>query len=321
LLDRLGRLSSVTPERHPQPRPRRADPVPAAGSRATPEVDMTPNDAVPVPSEDALQFDTAIASSGAADAALPDAPTAQTCAECARPIAERYYAAGSTIVCPECRGRIDALLGAPVGTSGYLRAVLFGLGASLAGAVIWFAVYKLLNLEIGLIAIAVGWMVGRAMQKGARGRGSRRLQVSAALLTYAAVALSYTAIVVDQTREERGGASARPTAVDSVSTRATAPTRSPDSTTRDSTPTAAAAPAAGASSAAREGGESAKGGPATFLLGLGALIALPVLANLSDLPMGLIGLFILFIGIRQAWHMTRRVEIAFEGPFRVGAND
>ena len=71
------------------------------------------------------------------------------------------------------------------------RAALFGSAATLAGAAIYYAVMRFFNLEIGLVAILSGWMIGKAARVGAAGRGGRLLQVGAAVLTYLSVALAY----------------------------------------------------------------------------------------------------------------------------------
>jgi hypothetical protein len=37
------------------------------------------------------------------------------------------------------------------------------------------------------------------------------------------------------------------------------------------------------------------------------------------MPMGLIGAFIIFIGLRQAWAMTAAPKLEISGPYKVGA--
>jgi hypothetical protein len=55
-----------------------------------------------------------------------------------------------------------------------VMAGVFGLGAGIVGAVIYYAVIAITNFEIGLVAILIGYMVGQAVRKGARGRGGLR---------------------------------------------------------------------------------------------------------------------------------------------------
>ena len=52
-------------------------------------------------------------------------------------------------------------------------------GAAILGAILYFAVTAITGYEIGLVAIAVGWLVGRAIQKGTGGRPIRfRIRMS-----------------------------------------------------------------------------------------------------------------------------------------------
>ena len=76
---------------------------------------------------------------------------------------------------------------------GYLNAPFF-----LIRAAIYFAVIALAHLEIGIVAILIGYMVGYAIRKGARGRGGLRFQVMAVALTYLSVAIAYTPLAVKQ---------------------------------------------------------------------------------------------------------------------------
>src|SRR2546427_9516885 len=93
---------------------------------------------------------------------------------------------------------------------------IFGLGAGVIGAIIYYAVMAIAHLEIGIVAILIGYMVGYAVRKGARGRGGRRFQVLAVALTYASVALAYTPIAVKQAIDaNRQKASASTTRIDS----------------------------------------------------------------------------------------------------------
>ena len=69
-------------------------------------------------------------------------------------------------------------------------ATALGLLAGLAGAAIWYAVRKITDYEIGLIAIVVGLMVGVAVRKGSKGRGGWFYQALAMTLTYCCVCAS-----------------------------------------------------------------------------------------------------------------------------------
>ena len=173
-----------------------------------------------------------------------------------------------------------------------LAAGALGLGAGIAGAAIYYGVMAIANLEIGIVAILLGYMVGYGVRRGARGRGGRRFQVLAAALTYASVALAYTPIVITQAVRV---ARARQTEISIM--RNAAPTES-----RGSTPTL---------------------GLGGFLLGAlvvaASIAALPALVVFSSFPSGLLSALIIFIGMRQAWTMTGAPMLQLLGPYRVGA--
>jgi hypothetical protein len=170
-----------------------------------------------------------------------------------------------------------------------VTAALCGIGAAIVGAFIYFAVLYFANLQIGIIAILIGYMVGYTVRVGASGRGGFRFQILAVALTYGSVALAYAPVVViagaraSQRTERAEGATAR------------APTP-------DSRPQA-----------------NARRNPVVGVAALLAFIAaLPVLVVWGSLPSGLISAFIIAIGMRQAWRMTGAPHLTVFGPYRVG---
>ena len=138
-----------------------------------------------------LQFDTAVPQGGASGAART-----LSCGYCARPIAGEYFDVSGRTTCAECRGTIAALMQVPPGAGPFLTAALFGMGAGIAGAAIYYAVIAVTNFEIGIVAILIGYMVGYTVRKGAGGRGGRRFQILAVVLTYLAVGLAYTPLAM-----------------------------------------------------------------------------------------------------------------------------
>lgn len=73
----------------------------------------------------------------------------------------------------------------PAGAGAFPKALLFGI----VGAIVGGAGYGLVGLSgwmVSIVAIGVGWLVGRAMMTGSNGTGGRTYQVAAALLTYLA---------------------------------------------------------------------------------------------------------------------------------------
>lgn len=140
-----------------------------------------PADSAREPLEPALRFD------GAADAA----PAAPACARCAGEIAAEYYVAAGAIVCSDCRTALAAHAVTGSASGRVWRAALFGLGGAAAGAALYYAILAITGYEIGLVAIAVGWLVGRAVQLGSRHRGGRVYQGLAVALTYLAIVSTY----------------------------------------------------------------------------------------------------------------------------------
>lgn len=141
---------------------------------------------------DDLNFDRAEARAGA-EGAAPN-----QCANCGQPLGESYYTANGAPICAPCRGRLEGAI-APVRSPAVLaKAIAFGFVAAVVGAIIYYAVMRYLNLEIGLVAILTGWMVGKAMSAATAGRGGRFLQVSAGALTYISVAMAYLFFVLQQ---------------------------------------------------------------------------------------------------------------------------
>lgn len=120
---------------------------------------------------------------------------AKSCAVCRKQIADSYYEVNGNVSCPECKVRIEEELAKGSPMLRFLKALIFGAVAAIAGSVIWFAVAKLLNLEVGLIAILVGFMVGWSVKKGSEGRGGMGYQFLAIFLTYFSVATAYAALI------------------------------------------------------------------------------------------------------------------------------
>ncbi|MBN9681720.1 MULTISPECIES: hypothetical protein [unclassified Corallococcus] len=137
---------------------------------------------VPPPASDeaSLQFDRA---------EFTEAPSAPKCSFCQRAIKSVYYDLNTRLLCPECREQVEAAMTGGSKSKRALKAAVFGFGAAIAGALVYWVV-SLTGYNIGLIAILVGWMVGTAVFKGSESRGGWFYQALAVGLTYFAVAAS-----------------------------------------------------------------------------------------------------------------------------------
>jgi hypothetical protein len=242
---------------------------------------------------DELQFDRVVTESPSSTA---PSELAVTCAACQASIETEYFDVNGSVVCSRCRGIVESAAETPRGLVPLLTAGVFGLGAGVVGAAIYYAVIAIANLEIGIVAILIGYMVGYSVRKGARGRGGLRFQVLAVALTYASIALAYTPILVMQARAA------------SRAEKASAATGSNSS---------------GPANTRSSGAATTKPGGGSFIVAvviLGAIVAsLPVMVVVGSFPSGLISAFIIFIGMKQAWRMTGAPALLILGPYRVGA--
>jgi hypothetical protein len=144
-------------------------------------------DAVSLPAANELQFDKVETVTVASSEAAPG----PACAACRQPISDAYFAAGDKLICPRCRDNyLAGVTGGPA-SARFAKATLFGIGGGLLGALIWYAVSEITHYRIGLIAVVVGFLVGRAVQRGSGRRGGREYQVLAVLLTYCSIAAAY----------------------------------------------------------------------------------------------------------------------------------
>jgi len=240
-----------------------------------------------------LQFDRVITESATS---IATTPSAASCTACQKSIDTEYYSVNDHAVCGTCREAIEAAAQTPRGAWAFIRAGLFGLGAGIVGAAIYYAVIALANLEIGIVAILIGYMVGYAVRRGAGSRGGRRFQVLAVALTYGAVALAYTPVIIKAALD---GEKTDTASAISKNVGATAAPTLGDQTNEE---------------------RPAKGGLIGLLLALGFIAALPVLMVIGTLPSGLISAAIIFFGMRQAWVMTGAPSLRISGPYRVGSD-
>ena len=233
------------------------------------------------PSPQDLQFQHA---EPVAEAAAASGSSARTCVACKQPVGDTYFHAQGQVVCPLCAQRIQTGQQAPPALS-LMRAALYGGVAALGGCTLYALVAIVLNAEIGLIAILVGWMVGKAIRHASYGLGGRPQQILAVTLTYFAITTSYIPVIVYQ-------AAKNPQRVEQQQAQTKgAPTE--------------ARPRVGA------------GGLVLYLLMIAAIA--PFLSLTSGIS-GLISIFILFIGLQRAWKLTERSEILLMGPYTAEAS-
>lgn len=187
----------------------------------------------------------------------------------------------------------------------YSRAVLFGIGAAIAGCV-GYALFEIATgIMLGYIAIGVGFLVGWAMKKGSGGLGGRRYEITAALLTYAAVAVAFVPVALHEASAKRHG----------VSETATQQSEAKDAQTAQNN----GAHTTGTEPAAQKHGLGAFLLAIMMLLGLG--LVSPFLMLMDAPGQGLLNLFIIFLGVRFAWQALKNPRVDVDGPYTMAARE
>jgi hypothetical protein len=258
--------------------------------------------AYPTPETTGLQFDQAEISQ----------PEPFQCAACHRDLYSSYWEIGGKSVCESCRYTLQERLERRPGLSGGLKALAAGFGAALLGSGIYYGVRELTGYEIGLVAILVGYLVGRAVRWGSGNRGGRGFQILAVFLTYMAIVSTYLPPVLQAIAKQNEG---KPAPTFSASPQAAPAAGAPTS------PMSAASPASPTSANTAKPGPNPKGGEiglGGILLGIGGLLLLVAIAPFLAGVENLIGLVIIAIGVWQAWQINRRTNVEITGPFAVG---
>jgi hypothetical protein len=214
------------------------------------------------------------------------------CQYCKQPIAGNYYRINGAIACSTCAS-ITHNEKAKDTHAAFTRGLLYGIGAAIAGMILYATFEIATGIIIGYVSLAVGWMVGKAMMKGSNGVGGRRYQIAAALLTYAAVSLAAVPVMIHYARDHQRHAQTRQQSLDAEQHQLES-----------------------------ESGQAPQSRPQPRMnIGpvLGRLVlfglASPFLDVMGNLVGGLFGLVILFVGIRIAVRMTAGRPAEVFGPF------
>ena len=218
-----------------------------------------------------------------------EASQGDRCVSCNHPITTRYYRVNTRMACEACVQELERQQ--PKDShAGYVRGLLFGLGAAIVGMIFYAGFTIVTGIYIGYVSLAVGWLVGKAIMLGSKGIGGRRYQIAAVALTYAAVSVAAVPIWIS------AYVKAKPES-QSIQLKQQQPANAAD----DQPGQTQTKPKPGL------------GAALLTLLALG--LASPFL-ELQDPVHGLIGLVILLVGIRIAWQITvgsRRADI--QGPY------
>jgi|ERR1044071_1165508 uncharacterized protein (DUF983 family) len=214
------------------------------------------------------------------------------CVSCNHPITTRYFRVNTRMACEACVQELERQQ--PKDShAGYVRGLLFGIGAAIVGMIFYAGFTIVTGIYIGYVSLAVGWLVGKAIMLGSKGIGGRRYQIAAVILTYAAVSIAAVPIWISSYMKTKPESQ-------SIQLKQQNPAAN---TTDDQSGQTQPKP------------KPSMGAALLTLLALG--LASPFL-ELQDPLHGIIGLVILLVGIRIAWQITvgsKRADI--QGPYEV----
>ena len=223
-----------------------------------------------MPDEEKLQFQTA--EYAAADAS-------PRCGLCKAEIGDTYYHLNGSAICKVCAVQRQANP-EPAGRA-FGKSVLYGLGAALAGSALYGIVLLATGAEFALLSILIGIMVGKAMMRGSGGRGGRKFQIVAVLLTYGSITAGYLPAVVKGMYEKQ----------------------QKSEVTAVATPNKPIAP-----------GRAVLALLVFFVLMIGLALAAPFLMLTAGFS-GILSIAIIFFGLQRAWHKTAGDHFVLTGPY------
>jgi len=117
-------------------------------------------------------------------------PAGLSCGYCQKPLNTEYWQIAKRPACAECRAVVERELLAAKSAKRFLSALQYGGLAAVAGCLGWMLVSTLLHGQFGFVAIGLGYLIGKAVRKGAHGQGGTRYQILAVFLSYSAIVLA-----------------------------------------------------------------------------------------------------------------------------------
>jgi hypothetical protein len=230
--------------------------------------------------------------------------TKTQCALCRGGIEGTYFHLNGQVICPACAAIARSGQQRPNHTW-VLRGLLYGSGMAILCS-IGYAIFTMAtNMEMALISIAIGYLVGRAVRAGSHGLGGRRCQILAVMLTYFAIIMGYLPPAIKGMREATRLAAAKRASVKASQPNATA--------------------AAAQSDSAPVMPHRARIAPPVRWLLAAALVAFGFLLVAVTAPLavlasgfgGIVSVLILFLGLQRAWKETARDSRVLMGPYEV----
>jgi hypothetical protein len=227
------------------------------------------------------------------------------CKICGAALGAEYWRVGTSMACAACAEKAKSAL--PQDShAAFTRGILYGIGGAIVGLVIYATFTILTGIILGYVSLAVGWIVGKSIRMGSNNMAGRRYQIAAVILTYAAVSLAAVPIGISYIVKHERALAAQQAA--SKRSGEYSVTVTPEDSGQQ-VPNPGATPA-------RPAPPHVDLGPVIARLAFLGL-ASPFLELGQNPVTGLIGLFILAIGLRIAWQITGAPSLPpVGGPFR-----
>ncbi|HEY2684007.1 MAG TPA: hypothetical protein VGI93_10895 [Steroidobacteraceae bacterium] len=117
------------------------------------------------------------------------------CRVCGKTVSGAYYRVNGQTACASCAKTLQGKF--PQDShAAFVRGLLFGIGGAIAGLTLYVVFALVTHLVMGIISLAVGFIVGKALVFGSGGVRGRRYQIAAVILTYLAVSMSSVPIAI-----------------------------------------------------------------------------------------------------------------------------
>ena len=99
------------------------------------------------------------------------------------------------VLCTNCADQVEQAFQTETEDANMLAAVLAGLLAAVLSALIWYGIVVVTDYQVGIVAIAVGWLVAQGVMLGAGRKRGPILQAISVVITIGAMAASEYLIV------------------------------------------------------------------------------------------------------------------------------
>jgi hypothetical protein len=211
------------------------------------------------------------------------------CGICGQPLTDGYFTLNNSTVHGECKDKVLAHFGGKSAGSGivrFLKAGVFGFVFGLGGTLVWYLVEHLLNAQIGLVSILIGWLVGTGVSRGSNAVGGWPYQLLAVVLTYMCICFAWVPDLASEFGKQR----------------------------RARVEAQADAPADTATDAAPADAPEKSNPPIPFPFNYVAAVFVSLIIPFTG-ALGVLGVLIAGFGLFEAWRRNRKVVLNITGPF------